>query len=116
MTVEVQKKNEAHEDACFSLCREEADLIPRGARWVKSAVTDFLPEENALVTQEGETIRYKYLVVCPGLQINWSNVRLAIALFSSSRFLFHLTHHKRLRDFRKRLEREECPLITVSSM
>ena len=35
----------------------------------------FVPEENAVVTSDGQTVHYKYLVVCPGIQINWDNVR-----------------------------------------
>lgn len=33
-----------------------------------------MPEENAVVTSDGQTVHYKYLVVCPGIQINWDNV------------------------------------------
>lgn len=55
--------------------RNEADLIPAGAKWIKSAVEQFVPEENAVVTSDGQTVHYKYLVVCPGIQINWDNVK-----------------------------------------
>jgi sulfide:quinone oxidoreductase len=60
--------------------RDEADLIPSGAKWIKSAVTQFVPEENAVVTSDGHTVHYKYLVVCPGIQINWDNVLLSYSL------------------------------------
>jgi sulfide:quinone oxidoreductase len=55
--------------------REEAELIPKGARWIKSAAAKFVPEENAIVTADGHTVHYNYLVVCPGIQINWDNVK-----------------------------------------
>lgn len=54
--------------------RDEADLIPKGAHWIKSAVTHFKPEESAVITQDGQVVYYNYLVVCPGIQINWDNV------------------------------------------
>jgi sulfide:quinone oxidoreductase len=51
--------------------RKEADYIPSGARWVRDYVDRFLPGENQITTRGGETIAYDYLVVCPGIQINW---------------------------------------------
>lgn len=44
-------------------------------------MTDFKPEENAVVTQDGQTVYYKYLVVCPGIQINWDNVHTSSLIF-----------------------------------
>jgi len=66
-------------------CREEAELIPKGARWIKSAAAKFVPEENAIVTADGHTVHYNYLVVCPGIQINWDNVLLCFHCFCLGR-------------------------------
>ena len=55
--------------------RSEASVMPPGATWIKDAVTEFLPEENKIKTQGGQTIGYHYLVVAPGIQINWNKVK-----------------------------------------
>ncbi|MFT5304156.1 MAG: sulfide:quinone oxidoreductase [Mariniblastus sp.] len=55
--------------------RNEADYIPRGVKWVKDFVDSFDPDNNAIKTRGGETIGYDYLVVCPGLQLNWSDIK-----------------------------------------
>lgn len=55
--------------------RDEEDLIPDGATWIKQRVTTFDPANNGLQTDDGQTIQYRYLVVCPGIQINWDGVK-----------------------------------------
>lgn len=55
--------------------RNEADYIPRGTTWVKDAVESFDPNNNSLKTEGGELISYDYLVVCPGLQLNWNEIK-----------------------------------------
>ncbi len=54
--------------------RPEADYIPKGAKWIRDAVTTFLPEQNSVTTRDGLNISYDYLIVCPGIQINWAQV------------------------------------------
>jgi len=54
--------------------RPMAGLIPKGATWIKDAAAAFDPTNNSLTTRDGKTITYDYLVVCPGLQIDWSKI------------------------------------------
>jgi sulfide:quinone oxidoreductase len=54
--------------------REEADLIPEGARWIQDAATGFDPGENAVHTAGSGTLTYDWLVVCPGIQIDWDRI------------------------------------------
>ncbi|WP_077329705.1 NAD(P)/FAD-dependent oxidoreductase [Virgibacillus siamensis] len=54
--------------------RSESTLIPEGVAWYQEAAQTFHPEENAVVTEEGNKIHYKYLVVCPGLQLDWDQI------------------------------------------
>ena len=54
--------------------REEADFIPTGATWIRDAVTEFRPDENQVLTRDGQTIGYDYLVVAPGIQVDWDKV------------------------------------------
>ncbi len=54
--------------------RDEADYIPRGANWIKDYVESFDPENSLVKTRGGDSIGYDYLVVCPGLQLNWTDI------------------------------------------
>ncbi len=54
--------------------RDEKDYIPAGAVWIKDKVAEFLPDENALVTESGKKIEYDYLVVAAGIQLDWAKV------------------------------------------
>jgi sulfide:quinone oxidoreductase len=51
-----------------------AELIPKGATWIRDAAAEFDPANNSLKTQAGKQISYDYLVVCPGLQIDWDKI------------------------------------------
>ncbi len=54
--------------------RTMAELIPRGAHWIKAAVAAFEPDANAIVLDGCRIVTYKYLVVCPGLKVNWRGI------------------------------------------
>ena len=55
--------------------RDEADLIPYGVEWIKDRVESFDPNSNGLTTREGGTLSYDYLIVAPGIQINWDQIK-----------------------------------------
>ncbi|MGI9515599.1 MAG: FAD-dependent oxidoreductase, partial [Pirellulaceae bacterium] len=55
--------------------RAEADYIPRGAKWVKDYVASFDPANNTVTTRGGQSVGYDYLVVAPGLQLNWEAIK-----------------------------------------
>ena len=54
--------------------REEASLIPSGATWVRDAVTELRPEENCVQIRGGKKVGYDFLVMAPGIQIDWGKV------------------------------------------
>jgi sulfide:quinone oxidoreductase len=54
--------------------RKEADVIPSGAEWIQDAVVSFDPAASRLRTRKGVEVSYDFLVVAPGLQINWDGV------------------------------------------
>ena len=63
---------------CYSLAateKREADCIPEGVQWIKEAAQSFNPENNSIALQTGDVIEYDYLVVCPGLQLDWDKVQ-----------------------------------------
>ncbi|WP_417270468.1 TIGR01244 family sulfur transferase [Celeribacter sp.] len=50
-------------------------LIPRGVHWIKSAVAAFEPANDALVLDGCRVVKYKRLIVCPGLKLDWGKVK-----------------------------------------
>jgi len=54
--------------------RQEADFIPDGADWIKEYAARFDPENNTVTTEDGATIGYDYLVVAPGIQLDWDKI------------------------------------------
>lgn len=55
--------------------RAEADYIPKGATWIQDAAATFEPEANTVVTAGGQRLTYDYLVVCPGIQLDWDKIK-----------------------------------------
>ena len=54
--------------------RPQGDYIPEGATWLKTRVTGFEPEHNAVVTEDGQRHTYQYLVVALGIQLDWNKI------------------------------------------
>ena len=54
--------------------RSEASVIPERAEWVRDAVAKFDPKQNEVGLQSGRRLTYDYMVVCPGIQLDWSHV------------------------------------------
>ncbi|MEX2482525.1 MAG: FAD/NAD(P)-binding oxidoreductase [Gammaproteobacteria bacterium] len=54
--------------------RRMADLIPEGVNWINQPAAEFTPEQNHLTTRDGEQIEYDYLIVAPGLTLDWHKI------------------------------------------
>ena len=54
--------------------RKTKDIIPGGVEWIQNSVTDFLPADNSVVINNGSRVKYKQLVVAPGLKLDWAGV------------------------------------------
>ncbi len=57
-----------------STARPELALIPKGVRWIKDAAEGFEPENNQVILRSGKRVAYEYLVVCPGIQLDWGKI------------------------------------------
>ncbi|MBK9383181.1 MAG: NAD(P)/FAD-dependent oxidoreductase [Chitinophagaceae bacterium] len=55
--------------------RNEADVMPNGVKWIKQKVTGLTPETNKVQLDNREELSYDYLVVAPGIQINWQEIK-----------------------------------------
>ena len=53
--------------------RDEASVMPKGVTWIQQKATGFVPELNRVDLAEN-AVTYDYLVVCPGLQLDWDKI------------------------------------------
>lgn len=54
--------------------RTKRSLIPKGVHWLKTTVAAFAPQKDALILDGCRVVKYKRLVVCPGLKLDWGRV------------------------------------------
>ena len=54
--------------------RSQASVIPKGAGWIKESVVSFDPSNDNLTTSGGTKVAYDFMVVCPGIQLNWDGI------------------------------------------
>jgi len=54
--------------------KPEASCIPKGVTWIKDYAAEFDPDNNIVKTRQGKQVHYDYLVVCPGIQIDWNAI------------------------------------------
>ena len=55
--------------------RKQSDVMPKSVTWIKEKAASFSPEINVVHLQSGNTLSYEYLVVAPGIQLNWDEVK-----------------------------------------
>ncbi|MHB8718400.1 MAG: NAD(P)/FAD-dependent oxidoreductase [Candidatus Dormibacteria bacterium] len=54
--------------------RPEARVMPKGVRWIKDAATEIDPDAQVVGLRSGETVGYDFLVVAPGIQLDWDRI------------------------------------------
>lgn len=54
--------------------RPMASVMPRQATWLQACVTDIAPDSKQLTLDDGCTVSYRNLVVCPGLRLAWEKI------------------------------------------
>lgn len=55
--------------------RDEAEFIPKGVTWIKDKAISFDPERNTVVTEKNGAFTYDYLIVAPGIQLDWHKIK-----------------------------------------
>ncbi len=48
-----------------------SELIPNGVYWIKRRIARFDPDNNLVICEKGENHVYDFLVVAPGIQLDW---------------------------------------------
>ncbi|MDJ0648093.1 MAG: FAD/NAD(P)-binding oxidoreductase [Xenococcaceae cyanobacterium MO_188.B19] len=51
--------------------KNEREVIPESVTWIKDYCDRFEPENNKVITKKQTQITYEYLIVCPGIQLDW---------------------------------------------
>jgi sulfide:quinone oxidoreductase len=54
--------------------RNTADVMPKGAEWIKATAAEFAPEKNLVHLTDGRSIGYRQLIVCPGIRLAWEKI------------------------------------------
>lgn len=54
--------------------RKQADVMPKGVTWVQQKAADIDPYGKTVSLANGDTVAYDFLVVCPGIQLDWQKV------------------------------------------
>lgn len=55
--------------------RDEASVMPNNVTWIQQMAKTFLPEQNKVVLADGTEVEYSFLIVAPGIQLNWSDIK-----------------------------------------
>ena len=51
--------------------KNEREVIPDSVTWIQDYCDRFEPKNNRVITRNQTEITYDYLVVCPGIQLDW---------------------------------------------
>jgi len=54
--------------------RTMGSVLPSGVHWIKAAVAAFEPERDAVILDGCRVVKYRQLVVCPGLKLDWHGI------------------------------------------
>lgn len=54
--------------------RPQATVMPAGVAWIKAAAESVDPDRRTVALHAGATVTYDYLVVAPGIQLDWDKV------------------------------------------
>jgi sulfide:quinone oxidoreductase len=51
------------------------EVLPADALWLKDAVTVIDPKMNEVITAKGDTVKYEYMVIATGIELDFDKVR-----------------------------------------
>ncbi|KAH8317960.1 hypothetical protein KR067_001745 [Drosophila pandora] len=58
-------------DQCF---KQMGDVLPKKAKWIKENAVEFHPNDNAVYTSGGKTIKYDFLLIATGMQLKYEKI------------------------------------------
>jgi sulfide:quinone oxidoreductase len=54
--------------------RSEVSVMPDRVTWLKATASGFAPEDNKVILCDGGEVRYRVLVACPGIKLDWAAI------------------------------------------
>ena len=54
--------------------RSQTSVMPQGVAWIRDSAIDVDPENQTVTLASGTTVSYDFLVVCPGIQLDWDKI------------------------------------------
>ncbi|MBC3193428.1 NAD(P)/FAD-dependent oxidoreductase [Pseudonocardia sp. C8] len=54
--------------------RPQASVMPKGVTWIRKAAVSVDPDARTVDLVDGTSVEYSYLVMCPGIQLDWAKV------------------------------------------
>ena len=54
--------------------RSEASVMPDKVTWLRASAEGFAPEDNKVILCDGGEVRYRVLVACPGIKLDWEAI------------------------------------------
>ncbi len=54
--------------------RPEASVMPKGVVWIRDAASGIDPDAQTVTTESGRAVGYGYLVVAPGIQLDFGKI------------------------------------------
>ncbi|RUO42465.1 bifunctional protein tyrosine phosphatase family protein/NAD(P)/FAD-dependent oxidoreductase [Idiomarina aquatica] len=54
--------------------RKMHDVMPKAAKWYQTAVSEFRPDQQRIVLENGDQLAYQSLVVATGLKLDWEAI------------------------------------------
>uniref|UniRef100_UPI00404B68CC FAD-dependent oxidoreductase n=1 Tax=Flavobacterium sp. TaxID=239 RepID=UPI00404B68CC len=55
--------------------KPQADYMPKNATWIRESIATFQPEKNQVTCVSGKQLTYDYMVVAPGIQLDWNQIK-----------------------------------------
>lgn len=54
--------------------RPKSTVMPKGVSWIREAAVGVDPEARTVALDDGSTVEYDKLVLCPGIQLDWEKI------------------------------------------
>ena len=54
--------------------RPQASVMPKGVTWIRARAAAVDPDACVVTLEDGRTVGYEYLVMAPGIQLNWGGI------------------------------------------
>ncbi|MDN5916599.1 MAG: NAD(P)/FAD-dependent oxidoreductase [Pseudonocardia sp.] len=54
--------------------RPQSSVMPKGVTWIKQGAAEIDPDNQEVTLDDGTSVGYSYLVVCPGIQLDWGKI------------------------------------------